>query len=227
MLKRLINRLNQVSIDRLHTHKLITTLFANKSVAIVGSSPEIFNKEFGALIDSHDIVIHINLLNTKGKEQYYGTRTDVRFIGATLTEKHKPYLPYVINSPIILTSLKNKQFLDKINVKAFYFGSSTPNKALKFIDDYIDDIKFFKKKIPPPRSGIFLLSIILRFGNPASISLFGMSKTISNAFEFVSFANFHTNQYDQTTFSINHCDPKIEIDLLNYLELNNIIKIYT
>ena len=57
----------------------ILNLFVNKSVAIVGSSGIVLNKEYGKLIDSFDIIVRINVARVKGFEKHVGSRTDVRF----------------------------------------------------------------------------------------------------------------------------------------------------
>jgi hypothetical protein len=51
----------------------------DKKVAIVGSSGDLLDKEYGKEIDSHDIIVRFNVARVKGYEKHVGSRTDIRF----------------------------------------------------------------------------------------------------------------------------------------------------
>jgi len=74
--------------------KLFQTI-ANKNVAIVGPSPWLNGKSLGKEIDSHDIIVRINLgieLGMNYKEDF-GSRTDVLFINQKIRRDFKGNIP--------------------------------------------------------------------------------------------------------------------------------------
>lgn len=56
----------------------------NLSVAVIGSSEVLLKKEFGQLIDNHDIVIRCNRANTSDYKKYTGVKTDIRIVNMHL-----------------------------------------------------------------------------------------------------------------------------------------------
>lgn len=53
-----------------------------RTCAVVGSSASLLSREFGAEIDSADVVVRINTAPTRGFERHVGRRTSVRIWGA-------------------------------------------------------------------------------------------------------------------------------------------------
>ena len=51
-----------------------------KSVAIVGNSEKLLNKNFGKEIDGYDFVIRFNRAPTKNYEKYVGQKTSLRVV---------------------------------------------------------------------------------------------------------------------------------------------------
>jgi|TARA_B100001758_G_C18414596_1_gene618507 hypothetical protein len=54
--------------------------FEDKTCAIVGSGPTVFNNEYGEEIDKYDYVVRFNLARTKGFEKNVGTKSDFRVV---------------------------------------------------------------------------------------------------------------------------------------------------
>jgi len=52
-----------------------------KSIAVIGNSSKLLDKDYGEEIDAHDYVIRFNYARTKGYEIHVGSRTDIRFLG--------------------------------------------------------------------------------------------------------------------------------------------------
>jgi len=59
-------------------------------VIIIGNSPDVFKNQYGAIIDSYDIVIRMNHCPTKGHEKYIGSKIDIW--AATHQEKDNSHL---------------------------------------------------------------------------------------------------------------------------------------
>ena len=75
--------------------KELFQIIANKNVAIVGPSPWLNNKNLGNEIDSHDLIVRINLgielcLNYKND---FGSRTDILFINQKVRRDFKGEIP--------------------------------------------------------------------------------------------------------------------------------------
>tara|TARA_R110000744_G_scaffold296672_1_gene406579 strand:+ start:13042 stop:14772 length:1731 start_codon:yes stop_codon:yes gene_type:complete len=56
--------------------------FTNKTVALIGNSPNLLEKEFGDKIDKYDIVIRCNHSPIKKYEKYVGTKTNFRILSS-------------------------------------------------------------------------------------------------------------------------------------------------
>lgn len=58
--------------------QVIPNLFLNENLAIIGSSANLLNEEFGAEIDSFDEVVRFNRAPTEGWEKHVGSKTTLR-----------------------------------------------------------------------------------------------------------------------------------------------------
>ena len=54
--------------------------FRDKSIAIIGNSPIILEKEDGDFIDSHDYVFRFNGAKTEGFEKHTGSKCNLRMM---------------------------------------------------------------------------------------------------------------------------------------------------
>ena len=88
----------------------------NKSIAVVGNSGMLMEKEYGELIDSHDIVIRTNHGKIKNFEKNVGQKTDIRFLsgkgfwyGKSMDAVYSNY------DHKFVTNLKNQKVIVKAN----------------------------------------------------------------------------------------------------------------
>lgn len=58
-------------------NKSLQILLKNKTIAIVGNSPNLIGKKLGKNIDSYDYVVRFNNFQTQSFEQDYGTKTNI------------------------------------------------------------------------------------------------------------------------------------------------------
>lgn len=61
---------------------LIEAFSEARSLAVVGNAPTIMDHRHGELIDSHDIVVRFNRIQTQGLEEMIGSRTDILCVNA-------------------------------------------------------------------------------------------------------------------------------------------------
>eukprot|EP00240_Pyramimonas_obovata_P004822 CAMPEP_0118940240 /NCGR_PEP_ID=MMETSP1169-20130426/30918_1 /TAXON_ID=36882 /ORGANISM="Pyramimonas obovata, Strain CCMP722" /LENGTH=416 /DNA_ID=CAMNT_0006884677 /DNA_START=84 /DNA_END=1334 /DNA_ORIENTATION=- len=59
-----------------------TSKFSWKKCAVVGNSGSLLASRYGAAIDSHDVVVRMNIAPVSGKELYVGKKTSVRMINS-------------------------------------------------------------------------------------------------------------------------------------------------
>lgn len=109
--------------------------FKNKSVAVVGSSGNLLNREAGEEIDSHDIVIRFNQARVEGYEKYVGSRTDIRilnthtFLGKTGNDR------FPKNDPQFTTKLENQLLIVNRPVPYESIKERSPKCEVQFISD--------------------------------------------------------------------------------------------
>lgn len=196
----------------------LRALFQNKTVAIVGNGPDLIGRELGGAIDDHDVVVRINLVRPTGRESDIGSRTDVRLIGATMLERHVPHVMSLSGNEVVLTTGKNRGFMKRLGLSCRFYPPLTPMHAFSlFKAKYGAQINIAPTD-RPPRTGIVLLSLLIRYGNAKKISLYGFSLEEAEFTKAVDFASVRIRTYEGTNFELNHCDPKIEVDLLRQLE---------
>ena len=108
---------SQYSLDKLvkrmrELNQLDIEVQNNQSIAVVGNSGKLKDKEYGKFIDSHNIVIRCNLARVDGYEINVGTKTDFRFIAGKSFWRNlsSNFSAYDDN---FLTSLKDQHFIIK------------------------------------------------------------------------------------------------------------------
>lgn len=75
------------------------------SIAVVGSSSKLLEKEYGKEIDDHDYIIRFNGARFLGFEKHVGSRTDIRFNGTIRSFKE--------NDEIRIQRYNNKKYMDR------------------------------------------------------------------------------------------------------------------
>ena len=72
--------LDQIILKIKNSNKPRLNITKNPSIAVIGNSGILLNKEFGKEIDSYDLVIRCNLARVKGFEKHVGSKTSIRCI---------------------------------------------------------------------------------------------------------------------------------------------------
>ena len=195
---------------RLTCKKKMRCLFGGKSLAIVGSNPILIGQSLGSKIDQSEIVIRINLLQNDGIEKDLGSKTSYRFIGATMLFDHIEKLARIPSQHCIITTSKNQELLDSLNIRYVDFPSQVPKFAFRLINEICLLPKAVIASSKPPRSGIVILSLILRYGGAKSITLYGFSFKEQDAAIAISDEGEGIREYDSNKYVKNHCHPSLE-----------------
>lgn len=199
-----------------HVKPMMRRQFHNLDVAIVGNSPQLVDQGLGPVIDSHGVVVRINLLDPSGREQDLGRRTDVRFVGATLLEEHSTFVRVFAAAEQLITTTKNEAFMGKFHLAAAYYPAILPTFVLKWLCASANIHKVVNASLPP-RSGVVFLGLLLKYGRPGRITLYGFSNSQEIAGQVMNYAGAGITSYDREQYLRCHCDPSIEIDLLQQL----------
>jgi hypothetical protein len=187
-------------------------------VAIIGNSPKLVGRKLGGVIDRNDIVVRLNLVTPEGREGDIGSRTDVRFIGATMLDRHVRYVSGIPDSEVIVTTKKNSNFMRRMERRCIYYPARTPIHALSIFKKVFGGYINLNAATKPPRTGVVLLSLIIRYGCAVKINLYGFSLEETEVSQAIDFASAGVRTYEPYGFRDNHCDPSLEIDLLRQLK---------
>src|SRR5690606_12634187 len=103
--------------------------FSGKSVAIVGSGPTTLGKGLGTFIDSHDLVVRINLLDQSNREDDLGLKSHFRFIGCTLNDLHRDYFLAINKDAQFISTRKNIAALNAFGQKSYFYNELVPKYA--------------------------------------------------------------------------------------------------
>lgn len=109
--------------------------FKNKSVAVVGSSGHLLERDYAKEIDSHDIVIRFNQARVKGYEKFVGSKTTHRivnthtFLGTTGNKR------FPKNDPNFITKLENQEILIIRPVDVKKIKLKSPNNRVSILSD--------------------------------------------------------------------------------------------
>ena len=108
-----------------------------KSIAVVGSSGILLDKEYGKLIDEHDIVVRFNVSRVKGFEKYVGSKTDIRFMNGHAFNDSSDPNRFKSHDPNFVANLQNETLIVKSwNHQEFIEGvlKTSPQNNVYFIN---------------------------------------------------------------------------------------------
>lgn len=191
--------------------------FKDKTIVILGNNPSIIGGKLGNKIDKYQLVMRVNLFQNDGFYQDLGTKTDLRFIGATLTSEHDKILAVMPRDEYIITTSKNKNKLTEYNISYISIPRKTPTFTFRFIREVCKDLEINNYPSKPPRSGIVILTLLLRFSNIKNITVYGFSTVIEDTMDSMLATGNDKYKYNEAKYYSNHCNPKIELDLLKEL----------
>jgi hypothetical protein len=151
----------------------------NRSVAIVGSSPRLLESEHGDTIDSHDVVIRFNDARTAGLGRHAGCRTDIRFVGCTIKERHEAFFSELEEGSIVITNELNIGKIPTAGIRRLMYIRFNILKRAFALADSILQSDFSAQGSKVPRTGFSLLVYILAsVTGIRGLSLFGMERQI-------------------------------------------------
>ena len=153
----------------------ILNLFINKSVAIVGSSGILLNKEYGNLIDTHDIIVRFNVARVKGFEKHVGKRTDIRFFNGHAFAGTSDPNRFLGNDPNFVSSLNGEILIVKSwNEKEFMLGTikTTPQNTALFLNPHFTN---YCNQLTGGEATCGLLGVIFMTLFSKNISCFGFN----------------------------------------------------
>jgi hypothetical protein len=156
--------------------KYLEDKLSGKTVALLGNSPNLLLKDQGKYIDEHDIVIRFNDARTEGHEAQTGKKTNVRFFGANMRDRHLEFLKTLPEESILITPYENLEKLDKINLDVTGLRFSVHRGSLRLMDTLLDTSLCLSKQ-KSPRSGLALLAYLsLPQVGVEKLSIFGMER---------------------------------------------------
>jgi hypothetical protein len=176
------------------------------------------------VIDGYDFVVRINLASANFERVDLGSRTDLRFIGATLNSSHDKEFSENIVNEIILTTSKNKMYMQYREEKIFFYHSEMPKQAFKWYA-CLTGKKSFLKCRKPPRSGLVFILSILAMSRPKKVTTFGFSIDPNCSNMKLLSEKGLVVEYDKKLLQRNHCLPEYEVEILNRLAQNLLIYI--
>ncbi|KAI4383746.1 hypothetical protein MLD38_009550 [Melastoma candidum] len=88
-----------------------------RSCAVIGNSGILLEKEYGKLIDSHEVVVRLNNARIRGYERSVGSRTSISFVNSNIlhlcTRRERCYChPYGVDVPIVMYICQPAHLLD-------------------------------------------------------------------------------------------------------------------
>lgn len=156
---------NNILLDRSSAMKY----FSNKSICIVANSSELLNYDYGAFIDSHDIVIRFN--GYKIIPEKTGTKTDVHCVFREYFGRSTPVAPIKL-----IISKSRSQWLNSLS--SFHVKDAAYRKYQIIDFNYPSDHDMKKancEDINLPTSGLCLFVYLVSLGLSDRIRLVGFN----------------------------------------------------
>jgi len=151
--------------------------FTNQSVAVVGSSGHLLERDYASLIDSHDVVIRFNHARVKGYEGFVGNKTTHRvvnqhvFKGTTPVDRFpkadKNFIPNLQNQNILLI----RPFFDS----SIYKKRSPNNPVVILSDENWNEYRKILGNSKDPSVGF--IGVMVAVSSSTNVSVFGFDQT--------------------------------------------------
>lgn len=139
--------------------ELLETFRGAESLAIVGNAPTVRDHEHGELIDSHDIVVRFNRIQTEGLEDKIGRRTDILCVNAANSLAKAPP-PAETSRPQAMVCFVSPQGCRQVDFAAFQQWVGDIPILLTFGPDMIGLTGATRSR--PLTSGTYILFTLLR-----------------------------------------------------------------
>lgn len=149
--------------------------FRDKTVAVVGSSGHLLERNYSQLIDSHDIVLRFNQARVVGFEDYVGSKTSHRivnthtFLGTTGNDR------FPKNDSMFIPKLQKQSIIVNRPVPPTQVKLRSPNNPVSFIsDEFWDFCKKSLDNIKDPSVGF--LGVMLAVQTAKKVNVFGFDQ---------------------------------------------------
>ncbi|KAI4334252.1 hypothetical protein L6164_018963 [Bauhinia variegata] len=201
------------------------------SCAVVGNSGILLNKDYGELIDSHEVVIRLNNARVGNFEKKVGSKTSISFVNSNIlhlcARRAGCYChPYGQNVPIVMYMCQPAHFLD-------YTVCNSSHKAPLLVTDPRFDVlcsrivKYYSLKRFVEETGkpleewssahdgsLFhyssgMQAVMLALGICDKVSIFGFGKSVSAKH------HYHTNQKAELHLHDYEAEYQFYHDLVN------------
>jgi hypothetical protein len=195
-----------------------------KSIALIGNGPELLEKKYGHLIDSFDVVCRMNRFQTKGFEEFAGSKTNLYVTNMLFNPS--PYLGEIQN--VFVSRPFSTKYAFNVGLgKMMENMSSLKSKSFCFLSEQDYEDLLVLLGIPEndstgrnPTTGIVTFYVLLRYISCERIALFGFDffESLGNG---GSAYYFNRNLYDGVTREAQYyySDPASEKALFKSLIL--------
>ena len=149
--------------------------FTDKTVAVVGSSGNLLERNYASLIDEHDYVIRFNQSRIEGYEEFVGVKTTHRivnvhvFLGTTGNDR------FPKNDSMFVPKLKNQHIIVNRPISLDKIKQRSPNNEVTIISDNLWDYcrgLLHNKKDP----SVGFLGVILALQTTKKVNVFGFDQ---------------------------------------------------
>lgn len=210
-LSQIISRAKEMNIPRLN-------ILDNPSIAVIGNSGILLEKELGKEIDNHDLIIRCNLARVKGFEKHVGSKTSIRCIAGksfwyNLQDKFKAF---------------DDNFIPSLNETLIIKATPLNNAIQGIVKNYSskNNIHFFTREFKDYCNSLCKSSDVT-MGFCAVVLACGLSNNVSTyGFNFFREKDWEKKHYFEkiTPYQQGH-NFEYEAEYFNELKNKNFIKI--
>jgi hypothetical protein len=189
--------------------------FKDKTVAVVGSSGHLLERNYSQLIDSHDIVLRFNQARVEGFEDYVGSKTTHRivnthtFLGITGNDR------FPKNDSMFIPKLENQSIIINRPVPSTQVKLRSPNNPVSIISD--EFWNFSREALDnkkDPSVGFLGVMLAVQTANKVNVFGFDQENTTDKKHyweEVRAMGSFHNFNIEKTIFSKLENDKLITI----------------
>ena len=169
--------------------------------------------------------MRLNLTDPTLNPEDMGTRTDLRFVGATMLERHTEALKQTTDNCLVVSTDKNLELFSKLGIASFLYDRRLPRRAFQLLSENAAAYQPQAADRRAPRSGIVALALSMACSSPRQITLAGFSTRLEEASMTLNFKDNSAVRYEATAYEKNHCSPEVELMALHALASGGDIKI--
>jgi hypothetical protein len=151
--------------------------FTDKSVAVVGSSGHLLERNYASLIDSHDVVIRFNHAKTEGYEDYVGSKVTHRVVNQHVFDGTTPKDRFPNADHNFVPKLKNQHIL---LIRPFgntsIYKKRSPNNEVAILSDknWNEYRKILGNKKDP---SVGFIGVMVAISTSTNVNVFGFDQT--------------------------------------------------